>query len=282
MATVIAEIGCAHIGNIERAKNLARLAAISGANVAKFQKRNPTESTPKELWDKPHPNQLFSYGNTYLEHRQNVELPIEKHAELKTYCESIGIEYATSVWDLTSAKEVIELNPKFIKVPSALNHNYELISYLFERYAGDIHISQGMMSKEERQTFKQFFQNHSSWKNRLVVYHCTSAYPCPFENLYLNEIISLEETFPRVGFSNHGYGIAADISALTLGATYFERHFIDDRTFRHTDAAASLEPDGLSRLCRDLKNVTKAFSYKPESLDKLEQEQRSKLRSPTP
>ena len=278
MIKVIAEIGATHIGNMERAKTLIKLAALSGANVAKFQKRNPVESTPKDLWDKPHPNQLFSYGKTYLEHRQNLELSIEKHAELKQYCENLGIEYSTSVWDMTSAKEVIALNPKYIKVPSALNHDYTLITFLFERYAGDIHISQGMMSEEDREKFLDFFDEHNSWKNRLVVYHCTSAYPCPFENLYLNEIIYLKEMFPRVGFSNHGYGIAADIAALTLGSTYFERHFIDDRTFRHTDSAASLEPDGLSRLCRDLKNVTKAFTAKPATIDKLEVEQLAKLR----
>ena len=139
--TVIAEIGCTHIGQLERAKNLAKLAKICGADVLKTQKRNPKESTKKELWDKPHPNEMYAYGKTYLEHRENVELPIEDHYELKKYCEEIGIEYSTSVWDITSAKEIVELNPKLIKIPSACNQNYELITYLFDNYDGEIHIS---------------------------------------------------------------------------------------------------------------------------------------------
>ena len=94
---IIAEIGCTHIGNLERAKSLARLAKLAGADMLKTQKRNPRESVPEIWWDKPHPNERFSYGKTYLEHRENVELSIEQHAELKAYCDEIDIEYSTSV-----------------------------------------------------------------------------------------------------------------------------------------------------------------------------------------
>ena len=120
--TVIAEIGGTHAGDLNRAKNLAKLAKLSGADILKTQKRNPKESVKKEMWDKPHPNEIFSYGATYLEHRMNLELSIEQHKELKDYCESIDIEYSTSVWDITSTKEVIGLNPAMIKIPSASNN----------------------------------------------------------------------------------------------------------------------------------------------------------------
>ena len=107
--TIIAEIGGTHIGSISRAKKLAKLAKLAGADVLKTQKRNPKECVRKELWREPHPNEMFSYGRTYLDHRNNLELSIEQHAELKGYCNSIDIRYSTSVWDITSAKEVIKL-----------------------------------------------------------------------------------------------------------------------------------------------------------------------------
>lgn len=273
---VIAEIGAVHIGKVDRAKELIRLATLAGANVVKFQKRNPYESTPELMRDKPHPNDIFSYGKTYLDHRIKLELNIDQHRELMDFCTTLGITYSTSVWDITSAKEVVQMNPKLIKVPSAQNHNTDLLNYLYKNYEGEIHISLGMTTKEERLKLRSFIYERGL--DRTVVYHCTSAYPCPFDRLYLNEIKWLKDSFEHIGFSNHGYGIAADIAALTLGARYFERHFIDDRTFRHTDAAASLEADGLKKLCRDLKNVNNALSSKPIDLDQLEQEQRAKLR----
>jgi len=274
--TVIAEIGGTHIGSLERAKKLALLAKLAGADVLKTQKRNPKESVKKEYWYKPHPNQLFSYGDTYLEHRINLELSIDKHKELKKYCESIDIDYSTSVWDITSAKEVISLNPKMIKIPSACNNNFDLLQLLYDEYEGEIHIPLGMTSRKER--VRLYFQLQH-FKNRIVVYHCVSGYPVPFEQLHLLEIIELTKMFDKVGYSNHSAGIATEPVAYSLGARWFERHVIDDRMFHHTDAAASLEAQGLSKMIRDIKAVSNALTFKPEEIEEIEQEQRDKLRS---
>lgn len=282
--TVIAEIGCCHAGSLERAKKLAKLAKLAGAHIIKTQKRNPKESVKKELWNQPHPNQMYAYGDTYLKHRENLELSIEQHQELKKYCESIDIEYSTSVWDMTSVKEVVQLNPKLIKIPSACNNRKDMLIYLFDNYTGEIHISTGMLTIEERAGLIGFVQAEYSRKRQLpykkiIIYHCTSGYPVPFEKLYLNEISELcKEPYP-VGFSNHGYGIAMEPVAYSLGARYFERHFIDDRMFPHTDASCSLEPQGLSKLVRDLKAISKALQFKPDELDEIEKEQRDKLRT---
>jgi N-acetylneuraminate synthase len=278
--TLIAEIGCCHAGDLDRAKYLADLAKQSGAQILKTQKRNPEESVPPQMQDQPHPNPFYSYGQTYLEHRQNLELSLKQHAELKKYCEDIDIEYFCSVWDLTSAEEIISLTPKQIKIPSAMNDNWDLLSFIYNNFDGDIHISLGMANWEKRKNIIDQISNYPGCLRRTIFYHCTSVYPCPFEKLYLNEIRKLVFTVGpmRVGFSNHGYGIAADIAALALGATYFERHFIDDRTFRHTDAPASLEPSGLAKLARDLRNVAKSLQDKPDEPDPEEEEQRKKLR----
>jgi N-acetylneuraminate synthase len=273
--TVIAEIGGTHIGSLERAIKLANLAKLSGADVLKTQKRNPRESVKKELWYKPHPNEIFSYGETYLEHRINLELPIEEHKELKEYCESINIDYSTSVWDITSVKEVISLNPKIIKIPSACNDNSLMLDILRHEYEGEVHVPLGMTTKKERE---KLYQRLLDFGDRVVVYHCVSGYPVPFEQLHLLEILELVKIFDKIGLSNHGYGIAMEPVAYSLGARYFERHFIDDRMFKHTDAACSVEPQGLSKMIRDIKAVSKALTFKPEEIEKIEQEQRDKLR----
>lgn len=274
--TVIAEIGCSHGGSLERAKKLARLAKLSGAHIVKTQKRNPRESVKKELWDQPHPNKMYAYGDTYLEHRENLELSINDHIKLKEYCESIDIEYSTSVWDMTSAREIVALNPKMIKIPSACNNDKKLRRFLIKEYKGQIHISLGMLNVVER---SKLYLKLMPYKDRIVVYNCTSGYPVPFNQLYLKEIKYLTKGFTNVGFSNHGKGIAMGPVCYALGARYFEYHFIDDRLFPHTDSSNSLEPQGLNKLVRDLKAVSQALQYKPDELDEIEKEQRDKLRS---
>jgi N-acetylneuraminate synthase len=282
---VIAEIGCSHVGSLDRAKLLIKLAKESGADVAKFQKRNPYLSVRRDLWDKPHPNEMFAYGSTYLEHRLKLELSIQKHKILKDYCESINIIYSSSVWDIDSAKEIVSLNPKIIKIPSPCNNNYDMIDYIFENYNGQIHISLGMTTNLERKSLinKYWFNIEKERRNNIVFYHCVSGYPVPFNEIHLNEITKLynelESCSPNnIGFSNHGFGIALEPAALALGARWFERHFIDDRTFRHTDASCSLEPQGLLKLTRDLKAVEQALTFKSDHIESIEVEQRKKLR----
>ncbi|MFW6009094.1 MAG: N-acetylneuraminate synthase family protein [archaeon] len=274
----IAEIGNTHIGKLQRAKKLINLAKNAGADVLKLQKRAPKECVPKKLWNKPHPNQKFSYGKNYIEHRINIELSLEEHKKIKKYCQKQNIEYSTSIWDLTSAKEIISLNPMKIKIPSACNYNKKIIEFLYDNFNGEIHISLGMTTKKERERFYNYIKKFNL--NRFVIYHCTSMYPAPFKNIYLNEIKNLCSKYPKVGFSNHGYGIILESIAYTLGARYFERHFIDDRTFPHSDSAASLEPQGFNKMVRNLEATKESLKYKPNQLIKEEKIQRDKLRKP--
>ena len=125
---LIAEIGCNHKGDIDIAIDMIKNAAeFCGVNAVKFQKRNPKELLTEKEYNSPHPNPINSYGNTYGEHREFLELNINEHKSLKSYCEEIGIEYSTSVWDITSAKEIVSINHKMIKVPSACNNHFEML-----------------------------------------------------------------------------------------------------------------------------------------------------------
>ena len=278
---IIAEIGCNHKGDIKIAQDLIKAAKRCGADVAKFQKRNNKLLLNKQEYESPHPEPWNSYGNTYGLHREALELNIDQHKELQDFCSTIGIEYTSSVWEIDSAKEISELNPLFIKVPSATNLDFKMQNFLCENYNGKIHVSVGMTKKTEIAQIIKFYAKRGRIDD-LVLYCCTSGYPVSEKDICLLEIKNLqklmENTEGGVGFSGHHLGIAPDIAAVTLGVDWIERHFTLDRTWKGTDHAASLEPEGLRRLCRDIKNVEKALSYKEEDILTIEKVQRAKLK----
>lgn len=279
---LIAEIGCNHMGNFEIAKEFVKIASIfCKVDGVKFQKRNPKECLTEEQYNAPHPNPINSYGKTYGEHREYLELNLEQHKDLKRLCEEFGLEYSSSVWDLISAQEIASLNPKLIKIPSACNNHYVMLKWLCENYYGEIHVSLGMTTNEEEKALIKLFEEKERL-NDLVIYSCTSGYPVPFEDVCLMEIKRLKDEYgervKEIGFSGHHKGIAIDIAAYTLGATIIERHFTLDRTWKGTDHAASLEPDGLRKLKRDFDNVYKALTYKSSEILDIESIQRDKLK----
>ena len=271
---VIAEIGCNHMGKMEIAKELIDLAKQSGADYVKFQKRNNKELLTEEQYNAPHPNPQNSYGHNYGAHREFLEFNLEQNKELKEYCDKIGITYSTSVWDVTSAKEMITFNPEFLKVPSACNNNFKMLKVLRDEFKGQVQLSIGMTSKDEVEEIVKFFEETDQAKSRLLVYSCTSGYPVPAEDVALLEIKWLYENYGdrvnEIGFSGHHLGIALDIAAYTLGARWIERHFTKDRTWKGTDHAASLEPGGLAKLTRDLFSTYMALNYKSEEILPIE------------
>lgn len=277
MPSVVAEIGCNHKGDMTIACELIRLAKESGADYAKFQKRHPRELLTDEQYNSPHQVPYNAYGSTYGAHREFLEFDRSQHQELKNYCASIGIAYACSVWDISSANDIISLDPDYIKIPSACNNHEELIELLLKEYTGQVHISLGMTGHEEERLLMHQLKGH---EERIVLYACTSGYPVPFEDVCLLEISRLKKAYPQatIGFSGHHLGIAVDIAAYTLGAQWIERHFTKDRTWKGTDHAASLEPPGLSKLIRDLNACYKSLRYKSDDILAIEREQREKLK----
>jgi len=279
---VIAEAGCNHMGQMDIARDLIRTAAsFCAADAIKFQKRCSKELLTPEQYNAPHPNPANSYGDTYGAHREYLEFTVEQHAQLKDWCEEAGIIYSTSVWDMTSAKEIAGLKPQFIKIPSACNTHFEMLQWLCDNYQGEIQLSFGMTTHEEEEAIVKIFENNGRAKD-LVLFNCTSGYPVPYADMCLLEINRMRQAYEHrvksIGFSGHHLGIAADVAAYTLGANIIERHYTLDRTWKGTDHAASLEPDGIRKLVRDLNNVYKALEYKSEEILPIEQVQRDKLK----
>jgi len=279
---IIAEIGCNHKGDLGIAREMIKVAAqFCRADVVKFQKRNPRELLTEEEYNKPHPDPQHAYGKTYGKHREYLEFDLDQHRELKIECESCGIEYTTSVWDVTSARDIMSLGPGSIKIPSACNLKYDLLDVVAREFPGEIHISVGMTTFEEEKRIVDFLERQNRLGS-LVIYSCTSGYPVDFNEICLLEITRLKENYgddiKAIGFSGHHLGIAMDVAAYTLGADYIERHFTLDRTWKGTDHAASLEPDGLRRVVRDVQRTREALTAKPCDILDVEQAQRTKLK----
>ncbi len=282
----ICEIGCNHMGDMSIAQEMVKVAAqFCKAAVVKFQKRSNRDLLTDEEYNSPHPVPSNAYGATYGEHRELLEFDLEQHRALKQWCEEWGVVYSTSVWDLTSAKQIAALEPQMIKIPSAINTNEEMLWYLYKEYPGEIHISLGMTTRKEASAIVEMADRAARAKD-VTLYHCISGYPVEADEICLLELSRLIDEFAdtvrNIGFSGHHRGIAADIAALTLGATHFERHFTLDRTWKGTDHAASLEPDGFRRLVRDLKSVQKSLRRKEVEILPVEEVQREKLKKVVP
>lgn len=280
---VIAEIGCNHMGQMSIAKELIDLAKESGAKYVKFQKRNNKELLTEEQYNAPHPVPANAYGDTYGAHREFLEFSVAQNKELKEYCDDIGMIYSTSVWDVTSAKEMLTFEPEFLKVPSACNNNFPMLKVLRDEFKGQVQLSIGMTSKEEVEEIVKFFEETGQAKTRLLIYSCTSGYPVPAKDVALLEINWLYENYANrvneIGFSGHHLGTHLDIAAYTLGARWIERHFTKDKTWKGTDHGASLEPDELKVLVENLNEAYQALKFKKEDILPIESVQREKLKN---
>ena len=161
--------------------------------------------------------------------------------------------------------------------------NFDMLKVLRDKFKGQVQLSIGMTTKEEVEEIVSFFEETDQARSRLLVYSCTSGYPVPAKNVALLEINWLYDNYGErvhgIGFSGHHLGVALDISAYTLGAKWIERHFTKDRSWKGTDHSASLEPQGLQKLVRDLNAAYEALHFKSSEILPIEQVQRDKLKN---
>lgn len=277
---LIAEIGCNHRGELDTAIRMINV-ATQYSDVVKFQKRNPKELLSKKEYESPHPNPYNSYGSTYGEHREHLEFNFDEHKILKNECDKLNKIYSCSVWDTSSAEQIIALDLEIIKIPSACNLNRDLLDYVFDYHKNEIHISMGMTSKKDVKKIIEY----SKYKKRnkdLVVYACTSSYPASADQLYLNELKFYNDNFLKeikhIGFSGHHTSIIPDIAAIAFGAKYIERHFTLNKSWKGTDHKASLESDELRNLMRNIVEIEKTLKDKPDNILDVEQSDYKKLK----
>jgi N-acetylneuraminate synthase/sialic acid synthase len=256
---VIAEGGVNHNGDPRLATELVHIAARCQADAVKFQKRTIHELLTREALERPyvHPNSL---GATYGEHRQRLELSDEVWYQLRDLSRRLGLEFMGSAWDRGSADLLEALDTPAIKLPSAVLTDLDLLEYV-ARKGRPMIVSTGMSTIEEVDQAVDRILRHT---DQLVLLQCTSAYPSEFVDINLRVMETFRERYGvLVGYSGHERGISVTEAAATLGACVVERHFTRDRTLPGPDHAASLEPIGLQKLVRDIRQIEMAMG-KPE------------------
>jgi sialic acid synthase SpsE len=252
---VIAEGGVNHNGETRLAEELVHIAARCHADSVKFQKRTIHELLTRAALEKPYVNPN-SLGATYGEHRLRLELAASDWYRLRDVATGLGLEFMGSAWDRGSADLLDTLDTPAIKTPSAVLTDLDLLEYI-ARKGRPMIVSTGMSTLEEVDQAVARILRHTS---QLILLQCTSAYPSEFADINLRVMDTYRERYGvLVGFSGHERGICVTEAAATLGACVVERHFTKDRTLPGPDHAASLEPQGLEKLVRDIREIEAAM-----------------------
>lgn len=248
---VVAEIGINHNGDVGLAKKLVGAAVSSGAQAVKFQKRTPELCVPPEQRDVPRETPWGVI--TYAEYRERVELGLEAYEEIDAFCRTMGATWFASCWDEASVDFIQQFDPPCYKVASACLTDDALLVHI--RATGrPIILSTGMSSLEQIDRAVELLGSDD-----LVLMHTTSAYPSSPDELNLQVIPRLAERYGvPVGYSGHEVGLAPTLAAVVLGACVVERHITLDRAMWGSDQAASVEPQGFSRLVRDIRLYERA------------------------
>jgi N-acetylneuraminate synthase len=246
---VIAEIGINHNGSVEIAKKLIDIAVSAGCDAVKFQKRTVEIVYSEEELAMPRPN---PFGTTNGDLKRGLELKLEDYEEIDDYCRKKNILWFASCWDKNSVDFIELFNPSCYKIASALITDEELLKYTASKNK-PLLISSGMSTLEEIGHALKIVGN-----NAVILYHCTSTYPTDAGEANLLAIQELAKRYDcPIGYSGHERGITPSVLAVALGAVSVERHITLDRTMWGSDQAASLEPEGLFRMMRDIRSVPK-------------------------
>lgn len=289
---IIGEIGINHNGDIDIAKKLIDVATVAGCDVVKFQKRNPDICVPEHqkniLRDTP-------WGEmTYLEYKHKIEFGKEEYDEIDRYCKERGILWSASPWDLDSLEFLMQYDIPFIKIPSAMITDEELM-FASKNTGKKVIISTGMSTFAEIERAmailnlpgdsaetlrpRNFDEVKAGVEKNYAVLHCNSTYPAPINELNLSVIKTLKDRFKcEVGYSGHEFGLTTSMAAVYLGATIIERHITLDRTMWGTDQTSSVEPHGLIKLVKAIRDLESSYGDGKIYVTKSEEPVRKKLR----
>jgi len=274
---IIAEIGINHNGDINIAKRLIDIAAVSGCDAVKFQKRNPEVCVPEHqksvMRDTP-------WGRmTYLEYKKKIEFLMEDYDEIDAYCKKQGIRWSASPWDRDSLDFLLGYDIPFIKIPSAMLTNLTLINAA-SLSGKDVILSTGMSTEDEIDVAVQLLRYNTQFSGyKYSLLHSNSTYPAKLEDLNLSRIKTLKDKFNcDVGYSGHEFRLGTSVAAVYLGATIIERHITLDRSMWGTDQLSSVEPQGLFKLVSGIRELEKAYGHPEIIPTEGEEEIRKKLR----
>lgn len=242
---IIAEIGINHNGDINLAKRLVKLAKDNGCDAVKFQKRTVELVYSKHELEMERPN---PFGNTNGDLKRGLEFSYEQYQEIDKYCRELDILWFASCWDKNSVDFIDSFNPPCHKIASASLTDDDLILHIKSK-GRPILLATGMSTQDEIDHALSILG-----MDNLVLMHCTSTYPSLESELNLNVIPNYIKRYScPIGYSGHEKGVLPSVIAASMGACAIERHITTDRTLWGSDHPASLEPEGLRRLVRDIR-----------------------------
>jgi N-acetylneuraminate synthase len=250
---VVAEIGINHNGDLDVARRLIERAASAGCDAVKFQKRTPELCVP---FDQRSVTRRTPWGNmSYLEYRRRVEFGRGEYEQIREWCREHDLQWFASCWDEPSVDFIEEFDPPCYKIHSAAVTDFSLLERL-RATRRPLILSTGMSSLEQIRAAVDFLDTED-----LIILHSTSAYPCEPEQLNLRMIRTLAREFPEfpIGYSGHEVGLPTTVAAVALGACFVERHITLDRAMWGSDQAASIEPQGFTRLTHYIRTVETAL-----------------------
>jgi sialic acid synthase len=253
---LIAEIGHNHQGSLDQAKAMVTMAKDCGADAVKVQKRSNRTLYTREFFEQPYDNE-FSFGKTYGEHREALELDRDAYVELQRYARELGITFFATPFDVESADFLAELDMPAYKLASADLVNTPLLRHV-AGFGKPMLLSTGGATMDD---VDRAVEAVRPLNEELCILQCTAAYPCETEDLNLQVITTLRERYPDyvIGLSDHQNGISMALVAYMLGARVIEKHFTLNHAWKGTDHAFSLMPEGLRKLVRDLRRVPVAL-----------------------
>jgi len=248
----VGEVGQNHCGEITIAKDLINVAVDAGCDYVKFAKRTPEISVPKHMWEVPRET---PWGlMPYIEYRQRLEFDQEQYDEIDKHCKEKGIKWFASSSDVPSLEFLEQYDPPFVKIPSAKMNDDKLLDAACKTKRIII-ASTGMCSPQRILHAMEILKGAEVW-----LAQCTSCYPAPNDEINLWAMEWLRTLgAAKVGYSGHEIGLQITLAAVALGAEFVERHITLSHSMWGSDQAASIEPDGLRRLIRDIRVIEQAM-----------------------
>ena len=267
---IVAEIGINHNGSLDIAKKLIDVAVDSGCDAVKFQKRTIEIVYSKEELSKPRES---PFGTTNGDLKKGLEFGMEEYSAINKYCKEKKITWFASCWDEASVDFIEQFDPPCYKIASASLTDDNLLKH-HRKYGKPIILSTGMSSMQEIEHAISVLGSEN-----LIVLHSTSTYPAKLEELNLKMITTLKTKFPfPIGYSGHEVGLSTSLAAFILGSCVLERHITLDRSLWGSDHSASVEPQGIQKLVRDLRICERALGNGVKQVYDSEIPIREKLR----
>ncbi len=258
---IIAEAGVNHNGSIELAKQLIDKAVDAGVDYIKFQTFKASKLVTKAAKQAEYQQKnIGKEGDSQYQMLKKLELSPKDHEVLIAYCEERGINFFSTAFDFDSIDYLHSLGLGLWKIPSGEVTNYPFLKRV-ATYNEKTILSTGMCEIEDVRAAVDVLYKNGLSKGNLILLHCNTEYPTPFEDVNLKAMDALKNEFGvEVGYSDHTKGIEVPIAAVALGATLIEKHFTLDRNMEGPDHKASLEPDELKAMVSAIRNIEKALS----------------------